>query len=601
MPCPMRVGEEGAVATPRFGTATRHHNQAVSSFSAATSSPRRVRSVAAWVVATVGAVDLVQAVTPPLTSRVEVILDVLPIDVSAGAAGVIVGVGLALLLLARAVSRGRRRALVAVVGLLSVSVVLHLFRGLDVEAAAVSLAALVFLVWKRAAFAVPGRPAREVLSSVAAGTGVIVAVAVAIGVVVAVAPSIRIGGAIEAVVERVAWIEASPLPAGIDRWLTAAMHGLGVGIVLLAVRLLLMPAVAVVETRRDFGRAAAIVAAHGNDTLAYFALRDDKEWFFHGGCLVAYGVFGDVRLVAPDPVGPEDRLDDAWSAFMAEADAAGHAVAVLGASESWVPRYERHGFKSMYLGDEAIIDCEGFSLEGRRVKKVREAVGRATRAGYRAELLDPAAIDEDLRGRLRVLWSSAHGDDPERGFSMTLGRAFEKRDAGLLLAVAFDASGNPAGFCQFVPARLGYSLDTMRRDRGDHPNGLMDFLVARTAEHLAGQGGQVLGLNFAVMKAVLRGEGESSPLAAAERWILERMAEGTQIRSLYRYNDKFDPRWVPRHLVFRTSLDLPGVALAVARAESLWEIPVVGRLLKRMARRRAGAAPLADQGASVPR
>jgi len=179
---------------------------------------------------------------------------------------------------------------------------------------------------------------------------------------------------------------------------------------------------------------------------------------------------------------------------------------------------------------------------------------------------------------------------------MTLGRAFDKRDEGLLVAVAFDPEGEPAAFCQFVPTRRGYSLDTMRRRRAELPNGLMDFLIAETARHLAAEGIEVLGLNFAVMKAVLKGEVESSPLVSAQRWVLERMTEGTQIQSLYRYNDKFDPRWAPRHLIYRTSPDLPAVAVAVARAESLWEVPVVGRLLRRLARRRAGG-----QGVSVAR
>ena len=48
---------------------------------------------------------------------------------------------------------------------------------------------------------------------------------------------------------------------------------------------------------------------------------------------------------------------------------------------------------------------------------------------------------------------------------MTLGRAFEVDDRGLLLAVAFDGEHRAAGFCQYVPARSidGWSLDLMRR------------------------------------------------------------------------------------------------------------------------------------------
>jgi lysylphosphatidylglycerol synthetase-like protein (DUF2156 family) len=165
---------------------------------------------------------------------------------------------------------------------------------------------------------------------------------------------------------------------------------------------------------------------------------------------------------------------------------------------------------------------------------------------------------------------------------MTLGRLFDSRDRGLLLSVAFDSDGSPAAFCQFVPAPAlgGFSLDVMRRDLGDHPNGLMDFLVAETALHVREQGGRGLGLNFAVMKAVLKGEIDRSRFGDAERKLISRLAEGTQIESLYRFNDKFNPEWRRRYLVYRTPADLPAVAVAVARAESLWEIPVVGRFLK---------------------
>ena len=69
---------------------------------------------------------------------------------------------------------------------------------------------------------------------------------------------------------------------------------------------------------------------------------------------------------------------------------------------------------------------------------------------------------------------------------MTLGRVFDALDEGLLLAVARDATGKPVAFCQFVPAPgiEGYSLDLMRRDTGEHPNGLFDFILVRTMERL---------------------------------------------------------------------------------------------------------------------
>ena len=74
---------------------------------------------------------------------------------------------------------------------------------------------------------------------------------------------------------------------------------------------------------------------------------------------------------------------------------------------------------------------------------------------------------------------------------MTLGRAFDRDDRGLLLAVALDADGRPAGFCQYVPARAidGWSLDLMRRsERRIVPNGLTEF-DRRRHDRAPSQGG----------------------------------------------------------------------------------------------------------------
>ena len=70
-------------------------------------------------------------------------------------------------------------------------------------------------------------------------------------------------------------------------------------------------------------RAREIVRRHGRGTLDYFALRDDKQFFFFRDSLVAYAVYGGVALVSPDPIGPEAERTEAFSAFRAYAEGTG--------------------------------------------------------------------------------------------------------------------------------------------------------------------------------------------------------------------------------------------------------------------------------------
>jgi lysylphosphatidylglycerol synthetase-like protein (DUF2156 family) len=164
---------------------------------------------------------------------------------------------------------------------------------------------------------------------------------------------------------------------------------------------------------------------------------------------------------------------------------------------------------------------------------------------------------------------------------MMLGRLFNPKDKGLLLTVVFDAEHKPAAVCQFVPspAIKGYSLDLMRRDPGDHPNGLMDYALCQTIAYLREQGATGLSLNFATFRSVLDGEAGDGAFTRVERWALRRLSGILPIESLWTFNAKYYPKWMPRHLVYPAAESFVPVVAATLRAESITEIPLLGRLL----------------------
>jgi lysylphosphatidylglycerol synthetase-like protein (DUF2156 family) len=237
--------------------------------------------------------------------------------------------------------------------------------------------------------------------------------------------------------------------------------------------------------------------------------------------------------------------------------------------------------RDLYIGDEGVVDVRTLSLQGGAKKGLRQAVNRIAKYGYTITFHDPADVDESLAEALRDVMTQSRRGGVERGFSMTLGRIFDPLDAGLLLAVASGPDGKAVAFCQFVPAPGigGYSLDLMRRDNGEHPNGLFDFILVRTIEHLRDEGYCRLGLNFAMMRAVLAGEAGDGMSRKVERWFLRRMSDTMQIESLWRFNAKFDPEWLPRYVVWDSAEQSLGAALAIAKAESFWELPIIGRFL----------------------
>ena len=65
-----------------------------------------------------------------------------------------------------------------------------------------------------------------------------------------------------------------------------------------------------------------------------------------------------------------------------------------------------------------------------------------------------------------------------------------------------------------------------------------------------------------------------------EKSVLHRFSDSMQIESLWNFNKKYDPEWRPRYSVTDNRVHLPRAGLAIARAESVSELPLVGRLMQ---------------------
>ena len=545
---------------------------------------RRIRRRAAAVLAAAGLINIVSAVTPPIRNRLGELLGYVPLTIPQAATAGVALAGLALLLLSLGVRRGQRPAWALALALVSLSAVLHVLKGVDLEEAAVLLAAGGYLVRHRGVFdAESDGPSmrRGLVVGSLVGAGAVGVATVVVRAWPGQLPKPTLGRTLIDVSQHLVGARAAPLPGRYAPLLEALLFALGVAITAGAGWLLCRP----VADRRRQGKAALahareLVTRHGGDTLSYFALRADKRFFFHGETVVAYAVVSGVCLVSPDPIGPVSERASAWEAFHAYTDAMGWPVAVVGATEEWLPIYQQAGMRSRYVGDEAVVDCAQFCLDGGRFKGLRQAVNRVARKGYTVEFFDPARLTPALRAQLRQLGTKSRRGEAERGFSMTLGRLFDPVDKGLLLAVAFDPAGAPAAFCQYVPASAieGVSLDVMRRTDAPAPNGLTDFVVVKTIHHLRDNGYKRLALNFATMRAVLAGEAGDRLGTRIEHWLLKRMSASMQIESLWYFNAKYDPAWRPRYAVYDGPEHVLPSALAVARAESFCDLPLVGRL-----------------------
>ena len=323
------------------------------------------------------------------------------------------------------------------------------------------------------------------------------------------------------------------------------------------------------------------------DSLGYFALRNDKSviWSPTGKSCIGYRVVSGVMLASGDPIGDPEAWPGAIHAFLDEAAVHAWVPAVMGCSELGAEIWCREdGLTALELGDEAVVEVADFSLKGRQMRNVRQMAARVCRQGYVAEVRRLADVPAEEVERLIRRADSWRGSPTERGFSMALGRVGGPADGDCVIATATE-NGVLRGLLHFVPwGSDGLSLDLMRRERTAQP-GVNDFLIVETIKAAQELGVKRVSLNFAVFRSTLaRGERiGAGPVLRAWRGVLLFMSRWFQIESLYKFNAKFCPIWVPRFFVFSGTKDAPRVALAALEAEAFLVWPTVE--LRRIARR----------------
>jgi hypothetical protein len=348
----------------------------------------------------------------------------------------------------------------------------------------------------------------------------------------------------------------------------------------MALELLFRPAQARPRPIADYDHAYRLVHTYGSDTLAYFALRDDKSYFFSsdGEAMIAYAFLGRYALASGDPIGRPESIDLVIREFLAMCRDQGWGTAFLAVRESEAARYSGLGLRSFYLGEEAVIECADFVLEGKRNKSMRQSVQRVART-HRFEIIAESDASAELVAQLNEVSRRWRGKAPERGFTMALGREVEGVNPEYLLCVAFDADGVPGGFLRLVPlfgGEPGMTLDLMRRDP-ESPNGMTEFLVANAIFALRAVGICRLSMNFALMGRLFTNELD---LTRGERALKTVVSLGNpffQIKSLHEFNRRFRPEWRPRVIVYEERWALPRIAVLYGGIEGFLALPLIGR------------------------
>ena len=496
-----------------------------------------------------GVVLLASGATPAIPGRMALLERLLPLPLLELSHFVASLVGVALLLLARALQQRLDGAYFATLGLLAAGAVASLLKGFDWEEATLLAALFAALVPSHRFFYRRSSVLRQPFSL--EWTGRVLFVLFATGLLVAL--SYR-----HVVYSNELWWQFE-MSAHASRSLRALV-GSFLFVASAALAALLRPARVSHKPAgaAELERALPIIAASRN-TSAHLALLGDKELLFHddGKAFLMFGVQGKSWISMGDPVGPpEARRELAWR-FRELADTEGDWAAFYEVGADDLPLYLDLGLAPRKLGEEARVPLAEFSLAGGSRKALRAAHNRVVREGFGFSLLPPAEVPGrlDELERLSDSWL-AEKNTREKRFSVGwFDRAYLSRTPVALV----QREGRAVAFANVWLGgdREELSIDLMRHGT-DAPPGTMDYLFAELMLWGRAEGYRWFSLGMAPLSGL-----EShrfAPVWNRAGALLFRFGEHFyNFQGLRAFKDKFDPVWEPRYLAAPGGIALPFV------------------------------------------
>lgn len=491
--------------------------------------------------------------------------------------------GLALLALARGLSRRKRVAWLLAVIMLAISAVLHLARAFDWHHALAAVVLLVPLVRWRKEFV-----ARSDASSLRLAFGL--AALVAAGLFLYGTFSLREFSEQGQFGEALSWKQCAEGSATalvwqkseydrdgsreVRKFLRSLRGGSLLGS-LLVLGLMLRPVLQrrfPEATEEDRERVRKILADHGSDPMDLFALLSDKRYYFsgqgEGEGVIAYALWRNFAVALADPICTPDARSGMIHGFRAFCRKQDWTPVFYCAASQHRTLYEEEGFVTFKVGEDARLELAPFSLQGGKFQNLRTAGNRARKENMTFLWYDAKpAPDHGIEAQLKLIsdnWLQAkHGGEMTFDLGAFDLAAIRERGAG----VVRNAEGRVEAFATWLPFARDTSrtLDLMRGGPEARNGGLMDFLILECIAHFKEQGVTAISLGNAPL-ADVRGEDDDAPnrQEKATRFLFENFDKYYGYKSLFSFKRKYHPEWRGRYLAYPPGTPLPVLGLAIA-------------------------------------
>ena len=315
-------------------------------------------------------------------------------------------------------------------------------------------------------------------------------------------------------------------------------------------------------------KAYKLVERFGNSPVDHFKTYRDKLFYFSDQfeAFIAYRIANGFAIVLEEPVCADEYKIPVLQEFERHCQKMGLKTAFYRVDETGMSYFNYLKKRKLLIGQEAVLELDKFTLEGREKKSLRNALNSLQKKGYTTSVLR-APLSKELVLQLKQVsdeWLK-HYEKKEIVFSQ--GMFDEKEIQQQDIIMIRDEMGTVKAFLNIIPdfAPEECTYDLIRKT-SDAPGGCMDALIIELVKYAREKRLKYLNLGLVPMAGIEQPENTAERLI---RYAYEKIKRFRQYTGLREFKEKYATTWVNKYLVYENDFDLIQLPAALNKVMQL--------------------------------
>lgn len=511
-----------------------------------------------------GVLNIFSVLTPAISERVNNLREFLPIEVIYTSNGLVFIAGLFLLVTAAFMLKGLKSAWWFAVALSILSLIGHITKAIDYEEALIALLVIIVLIATRKEYYIKNNPR---LRSVGLQTSLLLAfVTLIYGIAgfyyldkIDLKADFDLLQSIQLTIQNYLFIGNPDLPqaSNFARNFIFSLHVSGfISLAFLVYTLVYSYSPTQNCSSDELEQANSLIRKYGHSALDYFKTYSDKMLFFPENkfSFIAYRISGNFAVALENPVAENQReMKKCIREFDKYCYQNGLKSIFYRVPEESLDAFQGLKKKSLFLGQEGVVNLITFDLKGGSKKSMRNAINKVIDQGYKITVHVPPVKDGILQKIKSVSdeWL-LETDRTEIIFSQGM-FVWEELKQQTILTVE-NPEEKIIAFLNVIPDfTTGEATYDLIRKTKDAPNGVMDFILTELFKYLKDEGYNAVNLGFAPLSGI--DDARTFP-EKSMKFAYEKIKTFAQYKGLREYKEKFEPQWTNKYLIYQDDYDL---------------------------------------------